>query len=79
MPTKKWVPPDKRPKKPPPPGYQKPPGVTQKLAISSLRKMWHNFRIQGTMAILNGTFSQTHKRFPLKSNGKQGRKLVFIE
>lgn len=73
MPTKKWIPPEKRPKKPRPPGYAKPEGITQKLAISSLVKIWHSFILHGSIGVLRGNFSQTHKRFRLSTNGFQGK------
>lgn len=72
VPTKKWIPPDKRPKKPKKPAYVKPEGVTQKLAVSSLNKVWHQFRMYEHMAVLTGHFSQSHKRFRPKSKGFQG-------
>ncbi|XP_074039685.1 uncharacterized protein [Leptinotarsa decemlineata] len=73
VPTKKWIPPDKRAKKPkPPPLYTKPEGITQKLKISSLKKIWHDYRIIGRTAILLGNFSQTHKKYSFKTNGYQG-------
>lgn len=72
VPTKKWIPPDKRPKKPRKPAYVKPEGITQKLKISSLNKVWHEFRIYDNMAIISGHFSQSHKRFIPKTKGFQG-------
>lgn len=72
VPTKKWIPPDKRPKKPRKPAYVKPKGITQKLKVSSLKKVWHQFRVYDNMAVLSGHFSQTHKRFREKSKGFQG-------
>lgn len=72
VPTKKWIPPDKRPKKPRKPAYVKPEGITQKLEVSSLNKVWHDFRIYDNMAIISGHFSQSHKRFRPKSRGFQG-------
>ncbi|KAG5881079.1 hypothetical protein JTB14_020409 [Gonioctena quinquepunctata] len=72
VPTKKWIPPDKRPKKSRAPSpYTKPAGVTQKLKISSLKRVWHNYLILGRTAILLGHFSQTHKKYSFKTNGYQ--------
>ncbi|KAJ8954145.1 hypothetical protein NQ318_005739 [Aromia moschata] len=72
VPTKKWIPPDKRPKKKPEPVYVKPKGITQKLKISSLKKIWHQYAIVGKTAILLGHYCQTHKKFHAKNLGHQG-------
>lgn len=72
VPTRKWIPPDQRPRKPRKPAYVKPEGITQKLKISNLSKVWHQFRIYDSMAILSGHFSQSHKRFNMKTRGLQG-------
>nr|CAH7728598.1 unnamed protein product [Callosobruchus chinensis] len=73
VPTKKWIPPDQRPKKPkPPPAYVKPEGITQKLRISSLKKVWNQYEIIGKIPTLLGHFSQTHKKYTFKTNGYQG-------
>lgn len=78
VPTKKWIPPDRRKKPPKPePKYVKPEGITQKLAVSSLKKVWHKFDVYGHAAILTGHFSQSHKRFTFKSNGLQGIILYY--
>ncbi|XP_030747483.1 uncharacterized protein LOC115875982 isoform X2 [Sitophilus oryzae] len=73
VPTKKWIPPEKRKKPPKPePKYKKPEGISQKLAISTLKKVWNKFDIHDDAGILVGHFSQFHKRFSFKSNGYQG-------
>ncbi|KAL1502116.1 hypothetical protein ABEB36_007308 [Hypothenemus hampei] len=73
VPTKKWIPPDKRKKSPKPePKYIKPEGLTQKLVTSTLKKVWHKYEIYGEAAIITGHFSQFCKRFSFKSNGLQG-------
>ncbi|XP_050312068.1 uncharacterized protein LOC126747451 [Anthonomus grandis grandis] len=73
VPTRKWIPPDQR-KKPPKaePKYVKPEGISQKLAISTLKKVWNKFDVYGDAGIIVGHFSQLHKRFTFKSNGYQG-------
>lgn len=79
VPTKKWVPPDKRKKPPKPePKYVKPEGISQKLAISTLGKVWNKFSIHGEAGIITGHFSQVHKRFSFKSNGLQGFYFYFL-
>ncbi|XP_023310426.1 uncharacterized protein LOC111691585 [Anoplophora glabripennis] len=73
VPTKKWIPPDQRAKKKRPPHpYTKPAGVTQKLAISSLKKVWNQFNVYGNTAVLTGHYSQTYKKYSFKTNGYQG-------
>ncbi|XP_076256073.1 uncharacterized protein LOC143193632 [Rhynchophorus ferrugineus] len=73
VPTKKWIPPDKRKKRHKmAPKYVKPEGITQKLTISTLKKVWHKFDLYDGVGILTGHFSQYHKRFTFKSNGYQG-------
>ncbi|XP_019769617.1 uncharacterized protein LOC109544047 isoform X1 [Dendroctonus ponderosae] len=73
VPTKKWIPPDQRKKQlKPEPKYVKPEGISQKLAISTLGKVWNKFSIHGEAGIITGHFSQFHKRFSFKSNGFQG-------
>ncbi|XP_045468526.1 uncharacterized protein LOC123676579 [Harmonia axyridis] len=73
VPRKKWIPPDERPKEPRVPAYVKPKGISQPLKISSLVRIWHKFVLyQNSRYVLAGSFSQTHKRFRLKTNGMQG-------
>ncbi|GJQ78158.1 hypothetical protein Trydic_g2490 [Trypoxylus dichotomus] len=72
VPTRKWIPPDQRPKKKKPPKYVKPPQISVKLALSSLQKIWHNFVILGDRAVLTGSWSQFYRRYSVKSNGYQG-------
>ncbi|XP_056633874.1 uncharacterized protein LOC130443328 [Diorhabda sublineata] len=73
VPTKKWIPPDERPKKSKKkPVYIKPEGITQKLEISSLRKVWHQFCYYGKNAILLGHYGQTSKKYLIKTRGLQG-------
>lgn len=78
VPTRKWIPPDRRPKKPRKPAYVKPEGLTQKLEVSSLNKVWHEFRIRDGMAVLSGHFSQTHRRFGPKTSGHQGPSNCYV-
>ncbi|KAF5281689.1 hypothetical protein FQA39_LY17710 [Lamprigera yunnana] len=68
---KKWIPPDKRLKRKSNPKYVKPDGVSQKLAVSNLVPIWHQFRVYKDRQVLLGNFSQNHKRFTLRSNGFQ--------
>ncbi|CAH1118614.1 unnamed protein product [Phaedon cochleariae] len=73
VPTRKWIPPDQRPKKAKPqPAYTKPEGITQKLQTSSLKRVWHKYEIVGNTALLVGHFSQTHRKYTFKTNGLQG-------
>ncbi|CAH2003564.1 unnamed protein product [Acanthoscelides obtectus] len=73
VPTKKWIAPDQRPKKPkPPPAYIKPEGITQRLETSSLKRVWNQYEFIGKIPILFGHFSQTHKKYSFKTKGYQG-------
>ncbi|KAL3271898.1 hypothetical protein HHI36_022368 [Cryptolaemus montrouzieri] len=73
VPRKKWIPPEQRPKEPRVPAYVKPKGLNQPLKISSLLKIWHRFVLQkSNRYVLVASFSQTHRRFRLKTNGMQG-------
>ncbi|XP_044763345.1 uncharacterized protein LOC123320203 [Coccinella septempunctata] len=72
VPRKKWVPPDQRPKEPRVPAYVKPKGLNQPLKVSSLVKVWNKFVLYRNKYVLAGSYSQTHKRFRLKTNGMQG-------
>ncbi|XP_060534309.1 uncharacterized protein LOC132706789 [Cylas formicarius] len=73
VPRRKWIPPDQRPKPPKPePKYIKPDGLTQKLAVSSLKRVWNQYDVIDNAAVLTGNFSQCHRRFSFKSNGLQG-------
>lgn len=69
--TKEWIPPDQRPKKKRKPRYVKPEGITQKLLVSSLVKIWNKFRVYSDRQVLLGSFAETHKRFRIRSNGYQ--------
>lgn len=51
--------------------YVKPAGITQRLEISCLGKIWHNFKIIDDRTFLLGHYSETHKRFRPRSNGYQ--------
>ncbi|CAG9829599.1 unnamed protein product [Diabrotica balteata] len=71
--TRKWIPPEERPKRrKKPPAYIKPEGIDQKLKISSLRKIWHQFVYYDKTAILLGHYGQTAKKYYDKTRGLQG-------
>lgn len=72
VPRKKWVPPDQRPKPKPAPKYVKPKGITQRIKPSSFKKVWHQFTLYNEIGILVANFSQSHKRFSYRTNGRQG-------
>ncbi|XP_028139261.2 uncharacterized protein LOC114333567 isoform X2 [Diabrotica virgifera virgifera] len=71
--TRKWIPPEERPKRrKKPPAYIKPEGIDQKLQVSSLRKIWHQFVYYDKTGILLGHYGQTGKKYLDKTRGLQG-------
>lgn len=73
VPTRTWIPPDQRPKKKIKPKYVKPPGITQHLDISSLATVWHKYRVFEDRILLCGNYSETYKKYTLRTNGYQSK------
>ncbi|XP_065167903.1 uncharacterized protein [Atheta coriaria] len=76
--TKKWIPPDQRQKQCRPKPSPYPPQLTQKLTISSLLKVWHDYKVINDCAVLLGDLSMYHPRFTYVTNGLQGHAICIV-